>query len=77
MSYGSVSRNVRMVISRTASKLNTSFNSGEGGIIEEELEAADYMIGQYATGRFGIDEGSMLSRVAAIEIRFGQGAPNS
>lgn len=74
MSYGSVSRNVRMVISRTASKLGTGFNSGEGGIIEEELEAADYMIGQYATGRFGIDEGSMLSRVAAVEIRFGQGA---
>ncbi|MFW6128274.1 MAG: glutamate synthase-related protein [Halobacteriota archaeon] len=74
MSYGSVSRKVRMVISRTASKLKTGFNSGEGGIIEEELEAADYMIGQYATGRFGIDEGSMLSRVAAVEIRFGQGA---
>ncbi len=74
MSYGSVSRNVRMVVSRTALKLKTGFNSGEGGIIEEELEASDYMIGQYATGRFGIDEGSMLSRVAAVEIRFGQGA---
>jgi len=31
------------------------------------------MIGQYATGRFGVTE-DLLKRVAAIEIRFGQGA---
>jgi glutamate synthase domain-containing protein 2 len=74
MSYGATSKKVKLVISRTASLLKIAFNSGEGGILEEELKAAaEYLIGQYATGRFGVDE-ALLKRVAAIEIRFGQGA---
>jgi methylamine---glutamate N-methyltransferase subunit C len=74
MSYGAVSKKTREVISKTAAKLKVGFNSGEGGILEDELKAgANYMIGQYATGRFGITE-EKLKKVAAIEIRFGQGA---
>jgi glutamate synthase domain-containing protein 2 len=74
MSYGATSKSVRTVISRTAAALKIAFNAGEGGILEEELSAAgSYLIGQYATGRFGVDE-ARLRRVAAIEIRFGQGA---
>jgi glutamate synthase domain-containing protein 2 len=74
MSYGATSKNVKLVIAQIASKLKIAFNSGEGGILEEELNvASDYLIGQYATGRFGVDE-KMLKRVAAVEIRFGQGA---
>ncbi len=42
--------------------------------MDEELErGGDYLIGQYATGRFGVDE-ERLKQVAAVEIRFGQGA---
>jgi glutamate synthase domain-containing protein 2 len=74
MSYGATSKNVKLVIAQVASNLKIAFNSGEGGILEEELNvASDYLIGQYATGRFGVDE-KMLKRVAAVEIRFGQGA---
>ncbi len=73
MSFGAVSKNVRSVICQTAKNLKISFNSGEGGILEDELIAADYMIGQYATGRFGVGD-SRLKKVAAVEIRFGQGA---
>jgi glutamate synthase domain-containing protein 2 len=74
MSFGAVSRNVRTIIVNTAKKLKIGFNSGEGGILPEEFEiASDYMIGQYATGRFGIDD-EVLKKVAAVEIRFGQGA---
>ncbi len=73
MSFGAVSKNVRTVIANAAAKLKIGFNSGEGGILEDELIAANYMIGQYATGRFGVSE-SLLKKVAAIEIRFGQGA---
>ncbi|MBN1455857.1 MAG: DUF2769 domain-containing protein [Methanomicrobia archaeon] len=74
MSYGATSKRVKLVISRTAALVKIAFNSGEGGILDEELDAAaDYLIGQYATGRFGVDEG-ILKRVAAVEIRFGQGA---
>lgn len=74
MSFGAVSKNVRTVISRVSKEQKIAFNSGEGGILEDEIKiAGKYMIAQYATGRFGVTE-DRLKRVAAIEIRFGQGA---
>lgn len=74
MSFGAVSKNVRLVISHTASKLKIGFNSGEGGIIDEEKDVGlDYRIVQYSTGRFGVDD-EILKSAAAVEIRFGQGA---
>lgn len=74
MSFGAVSKNVRLVIAQVASNLKIAFNSGEGGILDDELSTArDYLIAQYATGRFGINE-DMLKHAAAIEIRFGEGA---
>jgi len=74
MSFGAVSMNVKFVIAKTASKLNVGFNSGEGGITEEELEMArSQMVVQYATGRFGVDEKN-TENAMAVEIRFGQGA---
>jgi glutamate synthase domain-containing protein 2 len=73
MSFGAVSRNVRLVVASAASKLKIGFNSGEGGILEDEMKASEYLIAQYATGRFGINK-DVLKKVAAVEIRFGQGA---
>lgn len=73
MSFGATSKNVKLVISAVCQKLKIGFNSGEGGLLPEDLEASKYLIGQYATGRFGINE-EILKKVAAVEIRFGQGA---
>jgi len=74
LSYGAVSKKVRIVIAKAAKELKIGFNSGEGGITKEEITLArDFLIGQYATGRFGITE-EVLKKVAAVEIRFGQGA---
>lgn len=74
MSFGATSKNCRKVIYAAASKLGIAYNSGEGGILEEEFKAAsNSLIGQYATGRYGVNE-SILKKVAAVEIRFGQGA---
>jgi glutamate synthase domain-containing protein 2 len=74
MSYGAVSRNVKLIIAKTAAQLKSAFNSGEGGILDEERDIGqDYRIVQYSTGRFGIDEG-IIASAAAVEIRFGQGA---
>jgi glutamate synthase domain-containing protein 2 len=74
MSFGAVSKNVRMVIAKTAEKLKIAFNSGEGGILPEEMEiAGNQMIVQYSTGRFGISE-EILKSASVVEIRFGQGA---
>lgn len=74
MSFGAVSRNVRLIISQTASQLNIGFNTGEGGVLHEERDTSpDLMIVQYSTGRFGLDE-ELLKSAGAVEIRFGQGA---
>ncbi len=74
LSFGAVSRNVRLVISQTALKQKIGFNTGEGGVLDEEKEISkDLMIVQYSTGRFGLNE-ELLRSAACIEIRFGQGA---
>ena len=73
MSFGSTSKNVHLVISKVARELGIAFNSGEGGILEEEYKSKEFLIGQYATGRFGVNE-DVLKKVSAVEIRFGQGA---
>ncbi len=74
LSFGAVSKDTRLVISETASKLKIGFNSGEGGVLSEELvDNHENIIVQYSTARFGIDE-KLLKSAGAIEIRFGQGA---
>ena len=74
LSFGAVSRKVRMIIAHTAADLGIGFNSGEGGVLEEELKtSSEHIIVQYSTGRFGIDD-EKLKKAAAIELRFGQGA---
>ena len=74
MSYGTVSRNVRIILARVASNIMVGLNSGEDVILPEELEiAARHLIIQYSTGRFGTTE-EILKKGSAVEIRFGQGA---
>ncbi|UTB31820.1 MAG: glutamate synthase-related protein [Methanobacterium sp. ERen5] len=73
LSFGAVSKSAKSVISKTASNLNVGFNSGEGGVLDEELARSKTMVVQYSTGRFGVED-EILKNAAAIEIRFGQGA---
>lgn len=73
LSFGAVSKSAKIVISKTASNLTVGFNSGEGGVLDEELARSKTMVVQYSTGRFGVED-EILKNAAAIEIRFGQGA---
>jgi glutamate synthase domain-containing protein 2 len=74
MSYGAVSKNVRIVLAKVASKLNLGVNSGEDIVLPEELDiASKNLIVQYSTGRIRITE-EILKKSSAVEIRFGQGA---
>ena len=74
MSYGAVSRRLKLAIAGASAKTGFGFNTGEGGILDEELATAPKtLIMQYSTGRFGITE-EKLKQAAAVEIRFGQGA---
>lgn len=74
MSYGAVSKRLKLAIAGASARLGFGFNTGEGGILDEELATAPgTLIIQYSTGRFGITE-EKLKKAAAVEIRFGQGA---
>src|ERR1700690_4436787 len=74
MSYGAVSRNVRLVLAKVASKLDLGLNAGEDIVLPEELDiASKNLVLQYSAGRFGVTE-ELLKKCSAIEIRFGQGA---
>ena len=74
LSFGAVSKSTKLVIAETAKKLNIGFNSGEGGVLSEELlDNRENIIVQYSTARFGVSD-KLLKSGAAIEIRFGQGA---
>lgn len=74
LSFGAVSVNVKLVILETAQELGVGYNSGEGGLIDEEKSRGwDNRILQYSTGRFGVDE-EVIKQASAVEIRFGQGA---
>jgi glutamate synthase domain-containing protein 2 len=74
MSYGTVSRNARLVLAKVASKISLGLNSGEDIVLPEELDiASKNLIAQYSTGRFGTTE-EILKKSSAVEIRFGQGA---
>ncbi len=74
MSYGAVSKKVRIILATVASKLNVAVNSGEDVVLPEEIELAQkQLIIQYSPLRFESAQNA-LNRCSAVEIRFGQGA---
>ena len=73
MSFGAISKEAKIALAKGASLAGTMTNTGEGGMLSEERENAKFLIIQYSTGRFGINE-KILKRADAIEIKIGQGA---
>ena len=73
MSFGAVSRETKIVLSKASTLAGTLENTGEGGVLPEEREFSKFLIVQYSTGRFGITE-EILKKADAIEIKIGQSA---
>jgi glutamate synthase domain-containing protein 2 len=73
MSFGAISREAKLAISRAASKLDIAVCTGEGGMLKEERQLAPILIAQYASGRFGVSA-DYLQSADAVEIKIGQGA---
>lgn len=73
MSFGAISKEVKIAIARAASKVGIPVNTGEGGMLPEERENAAILVAQYASGRFGVSA-QYLQVADAIEIKIGQGA---
>lgn len=73
MSFGALSKEAKTALAIASTESGSAANTGEGGMLEEERDAAERLIIQYSTGRFGITD-EVLVKADAIEIKIGQGA---
>jgi glutamate synthase domain-containing protein 2 len=73
MSFGALSREIKIALARGSASAGTAICSGEGGILEDELQAAHKYIFEYVPNRYSVTDEN-LQRVDAIEIKIGQSA---
>jgi len=73
MSFGALSRSVKIALARASRFSGISENTGEGGMLDEQREEADQLIFQCLSGRLGWNIKDM-QRADAIEIYISQGA---
>ena len=74
MAYGiALSEQVRLSLAEAAKNVGTAINSGEGGVLPEELDTAGKYILQFSKTEWSKEE-ELIKRADMIEIKFGQGA---
>ncbi len=74
MAYGiALSEQVRLALAEAAKNVGTAINSGEGGVMPEELDTAGKYILQFSKTEWSKEE-EKIKRADMIEIKFGQGA---
>ncbi|MCJ8008321.1 FMN-binding glutamate synthase family protein [Lederbergia wuyishanensis] len=74
MGYGvALSEEVRLSLAEAASNVGTAINSGEGGVMPEEIEKAGKYILQFGKTEWGKDE-DIIKQADMVEIKLGQGA---
>ncbi|NQT17286.1 MAG: FMN-binding glutamate synthase family protein, partial [Planctomycetes bacterium] len=73
MSFGALSREIKIALATGSAAVGTAICSGEGGILEEEFQAARKYIFEYVPNAYSVTDEN-LKRVDAIEIKFGQSA---
>lgn len=73
MSYGALSREVKIALAKGSSAAGTAMCSGEGGILPESLEAAHRYVFEYVPNRYSVTPENLLA-VDAVEIKIGQSA---
>jgi glutamate synthase domain-containing protein 2/rubredoxin len=73
MSYGALSKEIKLALAKGSAVVKTAMASGEGGILPESLEAAHRYIFEYVPNKYSVTEENLKS-VDAIEIKIGQSA---
>ncbi len=73
MSFGGLSKEAKIALSKGAAQSGTAIFGGEGGLLEEEFQAAKAYVFEYSTGRYGASEENM-KKSHAIQIKMGQAA---
>ncbi|RKF20288.1 glutamate synthase [Alginatibacterium sediminis] len=73
MSFGALSQEAKLALSKGAQMAGTGICSGEGGMLLEEQQANSRYFYELASAQFGYDE-SKLENVQAFHFKGGQGA---
>lgn len=73
MSFGALSEEAKIALSKGAELAGTGICSGEGGMLNEEQEANGKYFYEYASAKFGF-EWDKLKKVQAFHFKGGQGA---
>lgn len=72
MSFGALSREMKVALAKGSAMAGSAMCSGEGGILPEEMAAADKYIFEYVPNRYSVTPEN-LKNADAIEIKIGQG----
>lgn len=72
MSFGALSKEVKIALAKGSAMAGTAMCSGEGGILPPEMEAAHKYIFEYVPNLYSVTPEN-LRRADAIEIKIGQG----
>ena len=72
MSFGALSREAKISLARGSALAGSAMCSGEGGILPEEMAAADKYIFEYVGNLYSVNPEN-LQAADAIEIKIGQG----
>ncbi len=73
MSFGALSKEAKLALSKGSALVKTAMCSGEGGILPESMENAYKYIFEFVPNKYSVAEEN-LTQVDAIEIKFGQSA---
>lgn len=71
MSFGALSKEVKISLAKGSAMAGTAMCSGEGGILPEEMQAADKYIFEFVPNHYSVNEQN-LKNADAIEIKIGQ-----
>ena len=72
MSFGALSKEIKVALAKGSSMAKTAMCSGEGGILPEEREASYKYIFEYIPNKYSVNDEN-LRNADAIEIKIGQG----
>ncbi|MGQ9824444.1 MAG: FMN-binding glutamate synthase family protein, partial [Desulfotomaculales bacterium] len=73
ISYGAVSKEVKMAFAMASTLAGTASSTGEGGMLPEERELARILFYQCTPGRYGFNPRDLI-RADAVELFISQGA---
>ena len=72
MSFGALSKEIKVALAKGSAMAKTAMCSGEGGILPEEKEASYKYIFEYIPNKYSVTDEN-LREADAIEIKIGQG----